>query len=77
MDTVTSRDGTLLAFDRSGHGPPIVFVAAAFNDRSTLAPVAKPLEPQFTVITYDRRGRGDSGAQPRTQSSARSKISTS
>jgi pimeloyl-ACP methyl ester carboxylesterase len=60
MDTVISRDGTKIAFDRSGDGPPIIFVTGAFNDRSTCAPLAKVLEPQFTVITYDRRGRGDS-----------------
>jgi pimeloyl-ACP methyl ester carboxylesterase len=60
MDTVTSLDGTKIAFDRAGEGPPVVFVTGAFNDRSTCAPLAKLLEPQFTVITYDRRGRGGS-----------------
>jgi len=35
-------------------------VVGAFNDRSTTAPLAKVLEPRFTVLNYDRRGRGDS-----------------
>lgn len=60
MNTVTSLDGTRIAFDRAGEGPPIIFVTGAFNDRSTCAALAKLLESQFTVITYDRRGRGDS-----------------
>jgi pimeloyl-ACP methyl ester carboxylesterase len=60
MNTVTSLDGTEIAFDRAGDGPPIVFVTGAFNDRSTCAPLAKLLESQFTVVAYDRRGRGDS-----------------
>jgi pimeloyl-ACP methyl ester carboxylesterase len=60
MNTVTSLDGTKIAFDRAGEGPPIIFVTGAFNDRSTCAALAGLLESQFTVITYDRRGRGDS-----------------
>jgi pimeloyl-ACP methyl ester carboxylesterase len=61
MDTVRSHDGTTIAFDRAGDGPPIVTVVGAFNDRATAAPLAKLLEPHFTVYTYDRRGRGGSG----------------
>jgi len=61
MDTVRSHDGTTIAFDRVGDGPPIITVVGAFNDRATAAPLAKFLEPQFTVYTYDRRGRGGSG----------------
>ncbi|MET0233995.1 MAG: alpha/beta hydrolase [Kibdelosporangium sp.] len=61
MDSITSLDGTKIAFERAGEGPPIIFVTGAFNDRSTCAPLARLLETRFTVITYDRRGRGDSG----------------
>lgn len=61
METVTSRDGATIAFDRSGEGPPVILVVGAFNDRSTGAPLAAHLAPHFTVFTYDRRGRGDSG----------------
>ncbi|RZS37149.1 pimeloyl-ACP methyl ester carboxylesterase [Herbihabitans rhizosphaerae] len=61
MNKVTSVDGTTIAFDRAGSGPAIVFVVGAFNDRSTCAPLADALASDHTVITYDRRGRGDSG----------------
>jgi pimeloyl-ACP methyl ester carboxylesterase len=61
MSQVISRDGTSIEFDRTGDGPPIILVVGAFNDRSTGAPIAKLLESDFTVINYDRRGRGASG----------------
>jgi pimeloyl-ACP methyl ester carboxylesterase len=61
MRTVISKDSTPIAFDRSGEGSPIILVLGAFNDRSTGAPLAQLLAKHFTVFTYDRRGRGDSG----------------
>jgi pimeloyl-ACP methyl ester carboxylesterase len=61
MGTVTSKDGTPIAFDRSGAGPAIILVVGAFNDRATGAPLAQFLERHFTVFNYDRRGRGESG----------------
>lgn len=61
MKTVTSKDGTRIAFDQSGAGPAVILVVGAFNERATGAPLAKFLEPHFSVFTYDRRGRGDSG----------------
>src|SRR4051812_45993274 len=61
MPTVTSRDGTSIAFDCVGQGRPLVLVVGAFNDRTTGAPLADFLAPHFSVFTYDRRGRGDSG----------------
>jgi pimeloyl-ACP methyl ester carboxylesterase len=62
MRTVTSIDGTTIAFDRFGSGPPLIMVAAAFNTRSgSCAPLAPALQDRFTVLNYDRRGRGDSG----------------
>jgi Alpha/beta hydrolase family len=61
METVTSKDGTRIAFDQSGEGPAIILVVGAFNDRATGAPLAGALERQFTVFNYDRRGRGESG----------------
>ena len=61
MGTVTSKDGTRIAFDRSGQGPAVILVVGAFNDRATGAPLARSLEPHFTVFNYDRRGRGESG----------------
>jgi hypothetical protein len=40
MNTTTSADGTVLAFDRLGLGPPVVLVGGAFQTRSTTAPLA-------------------------------------
>ena len=61
MQKASSRDGTAIAFDRVGNGPPVILVVGAFNDRMKGAPLAAFLSPGFTVFTYDRRGRGDSG----------------
>jgi pimeloyl-ACP methyl ester carboxylesterase len=61
MSQVISKDGTSIEFDRTGDGPPVILVVGAFNDRSTGAPIAKLLESDFTVINYDRRGKGASG----------------
>src|SRR4051794_29270489 len=60
MKTVTSADATSIAFDQFGDGAPIIMAAGAFNDRSTTEPLARALAPQFSVVNYDRRGRGDS-----------------
>jgi len=66
MGTVRSKDGTTIAFDRAGNGPAVILVAGALGFRSH--PIAYELvdllAPQFTVINYDRRGRGDSGDTP-------------
>jgi pimeloyl-ACP methyl ester carboxylesterase len=63
MESVVSKDGTAIAFDRSGSGPALVLVDGALCYRASgpMAPLAKLLAPHFTVLTYDRRGRGDSG----------------
>jgi pimeloyl-ACP methyl ester carboxylesterase len=61
MHTVTSRDGTSIAYERAGSGHPIIFATGAFNDHTTCAFLAKELEADHTVITYDRRARGQSG----------------
>src|SRR5258708_1370397 len=62
MEKVYSKDGTPIAFDRSGNGPPIILVDGALCYRASgpMGPLAKLLATQFTVFTYDRRGRGDS-----------------
>ncbi|WP_232664994.1 alpha/beta fold hydrolase [Pseudonocardia sp. TRM90224] len=61
MRTVLSQDGTTIAFDQIGAGPPLVLVAGASCDRGVDAPIAQGLAEHFTVLNYDRRGRGDSG----------------
>lgn len=60
-ETVTSADGTKIAVERAGEGPPVILVGGAFNDRSTVAGLAAVLADGFTTVTYDRRGRGGSG----------------
>ncbi|NUR61932.1 MAG: alpha/beta hydrolase [Catenulispora sp.] len=57
---VTSKDGTTIAVDSVGTGPAVILIGGAFNDRSTVAGLAAALAPQFTAVTYDRRGRVDS-----------------
>ncbi|WP_433241152.1 alpha/beta fold hydrolase [Streptosporangium sp. CA-135522] len=63
MGKVTSRDGTTIAFDRSGEGPAVILVGGAFSERAhpSLSQLAALLASDFTVYNYDRRGRGDSG----------------
>ncbi|OLO31552.1 alpha/beta hydrolase [Streptomyces sp. MNU77] len=58
---VASADGTEIAFEQSGRGPAVVLVASALADRSDTAKLAALLAHHFTVINYDRRGRGASG----------------
>jgi pimeloyl-ACP methyl ester carboxylesterase len=64
MDTVTSRDGTTLAYDRLGDGPPVVLVSGGSVDRTSNAGLAEQLADAHRVYNYDRRGRGDSGDSP-------------
>jgi pimeloyl-ACP methyl ester carboxylesterase len=61
METVLSRDGTRIAFDRAGTGPPLVLVHGSTADHTRWAKVRPELERQFTVYAMDRRGRGGSG----------------
>src|SRR5215813_15406322 len=64
MNTVTSKDGTTIAFDRLGAGPPVILVSGGSVDRSSNAPLAALLAERFTAFNYDRRGRGPSGDTP-------------
>jgi len=60
MKTVKSADGTVIAYDRAGEGPALIVSVGAFCTRHTFT-APDELRQRFTVITYDRRGRGDSG----------------
>lgn len=64
--TVRSADGTEIAFETTGDGPPLVLVdgALCFRGSGPATPLAEALAPHFTVHTYDRRGRGESGNAP-------------
>lgn len=60
---VLSKDGTPIAFDRQGKGSPVILVdgALCYRGMGPSGPLAKLLAWYFTVFTYDRRGRGQSG----------------
>ena len=62
MKTVTSKDGTTIAYDQAGQGPVVILVNGALGTRSHAASdsLASSLSKHFTTIDYDRRGRGDS-----------------
>jgi pimeloyl-ACP methyl ester carboxylesterase len=62
MQTVTSKDGSQIAYDRTGSGPPVILVAGALGYRKFphMQELARLLSDRCTVINYDRRGRGDS-----------------
>ena len=61
MRTVTSRDGTVISYERSGDGAPVIVVGGATADHRGAAPLAAALPAHLSAVTYDRRGRGDSG----------------
>lgn len=63
MKKAISKDGTPIAFDQSGKGPAVILVdgAMCYRGFGPMGPLAALLAPHFTVITYDRRGRGESG----------------
>jgi pimeloyl-ACP methyl ester carboxylesterase len=56
-----SADGTSIAYDKAGSGPALAITGGAFNTRQSPGPLVDLLAPHFTVYTWDRRGRGDSG----------------
>jgi len=63
VTTVLSKDGTPIAFERTGKGPALIVIdgalcSRAFGPTAKLAPL---LADHYTVYRYDRRGRGESG----------------
>jgi pimeloyl-ACP methyl ester carboxylesterase len=66
MSSVQSQDGTTIAFERSGEGPPVILVdgALCYREVGWSRKLAKRLSERCTVITYDRRGRGESDDVP-------------
>lgn len=65
MPTITSRDGTSIAYWQSGKGPPLLLIHGATADHTTTWRLVLPeLERHLTTYTMDRRGRGSSGDAP-------------
>ena len=66
MKKVTSKDDTTIAFNRAGKGPALILVGGALSNRShpMVRQLAALLARRFTVFSYDRWGRGDSGDTP-------------
>ncbi|MBP1954535.1 pimeloyl-ACP methyl ester carboxylesterase [Halarchaeum rubridurum] len=61
MPTVTSADGTRIAYERTGDGPPLVLVHGTAGHRVDWREVAPALAESFTLSLVERRGRGESG----------------
>lgn len=63
MEIAISKDGTRIAYNKTGSGPTVILVDGAFcsKDFGPMAKIAPLLSQSFTVITYDRRARGESG----------------
>jgi len=64
IETVRSTDGTPIAYERRGHGPPLVMVHGSTVDHSRWGGVVTKLAEHFTLLMVDRRGRGASGDGP-------------
>jgi pimeloyl-ACP methyl ester carboxylesterase len=64
MRKVVSLDGTTIAYEKTGDGPPIVLLNGAFRDHTIFDSLVPELAPHCTTYAYDRRGRGESGDSP-------------
>jgi pimeloyl-ACP methyl ester carboxylesterase len=64
MLKVVSRDGTTIAYEKAGEGPPIVLLNGSFRDHTIFDALVPELAPHCTTYVYDRRGRGESGDSP-------------
>ncbi len=61
MQHVTSKDGTIIAYEQSGQGPALVVVGGVLGDHHQQAGLTALLAEHFTVYNIDRRGHGESG----------------
>src|SRR5215204_450027 len=61
--TIASSDGTPIAYTKQGSGPALILVdgALCYRQMGHGPKLAELLAPHYTVYTYDRRGRGESG----------------
>lgn len=60
MLTLTSADGATIAYERTGSGPAIIVLSNVAEDHTAVAGLVAALAKDFTVVTFDRRGRGGS-----------------
>src|SRR5690606_17808177 len=61
MEHVTSRDGTHIAYQRLGEGPPVIIIGGGLSDHTGGLPLAEELSTDLTAVVVDRRARGQSG----------------
>jgi pimeloyl-ACP methyl ester carboxylesterase len=61
MEHITSKDGTKIAYQKSGNGPTLVLVHGTTIDYTQWTNLTPKLSQHFTVYAVDRRGRGQSG----------------
>lgn len=61
MEKIVSKDGTSIAYERRGKGPPLVLVHGTTGNHLSFRLVYQFLEEHFTIYAVDRRGRGESG----------------
>jgi len=76
MNTVTSADGTRIAYEKMGEGPAVILVDGALCHREfgPARPLAEQLKDHFTVYIYDRRGRGGSDNPPSSVESPQREV---
>lgn len=60
MNTINSKDGTQIAFEKSGNGTSFIIVGGSLTDHQMYIPLAAELSEKLTVFNYDRRNRGKS-----------------
>lgn len=61
LRSTISADGTTIAYETSGDGPPLIVVGGLMCDRAKMRNLATAFSKTFTVFNFDRRGRGESG----------------
>jgi pimeloyl-ACP methyl ester carboxylesterase len=64
VDRARSADGTKIAFELTGDGPILILIGGALNNRHSADALVPHLAGQFSLLTFDRRGRGDSTDTP-------------
>jgi pimeloyl-ACP methyl ester carboxylesterase len=62
MESLLAPDGTRIAYQRAGDGPPLVLVHGTADTHTLWSALLPTLAERFTVYALDRRGRGGSDA---------------